>query len=88
MHKICEYYRARGFETEGIAASLRSVNECVHLAGVELITINIGLLGELRKATYTAWPVLQDAKGEVTSTVSFDRPWLKFARTSHLQETR
>ncbi len=52
MGEIYNYYKSRGIKTEIMAASLRSIDECVHLAGVDLMTINVALLEELNAAEY------------------------------------
>lgn len=49
---IYKCYRKRGFRTEIMAASLRSIDECVHLAGIDLMTIAVGLLDELSSTHY------------------------------------
>ncbi|KAJ3552659.1 hypothetical protein NPX13_g11062 [Xylaria arbuscula] len=49
---IFNYYNAHGIKTEIMAASLRNIDECVHLAGISHMTINVQLLEELRTADY------------------------------------
>ncbi|KKK22071.1 hypothetical protein ARAM_002397 [Aspergillus rambellii] len=49
---IFHYYTACDIKTEIMAASLRNIDECVHLAGVGFMTINTALLEELQTADY------------------------------------
>ncbi|KAG9943301.1 hypothetical protein KCU85_g8773, partial [Aureobasidium melanogenum] len=49
---IYDYYKSSGIETEIMAASLRNMDECIHLAGCDLMTIAAPLLEELRTAEY------------------------------------
>ncbi|OAP59288.1 hypothetical protein AYL99_06586 [Fonsecaea erecta] len=55
---IFRYYKASGVKTEIMAASLRSIDECVHLAGVDLMTIHVTVLEELKNADYEVKPRL------------------------------
>jgi transaldolase len=52
VRQIHEYYTSNGIQTEIMAASLRNIDECVHLAGIGLMTISVRLLEDLRKAEY------------------------------------
>ncbi|KAG9571415.1 hypothetical protein KCU71_g229, partial [Aureobasidium melanogenum] len=49
---IYDYYKSSGIKTEVMAASLRNMDECIHLAGCDLMTIAAPLLEELRTADY------------------------------------
>jgi len=49
---IYDYYKSLGIKTEIMAASLRNIDECIHLAGCDLMTIAAPLLEELRTADY------------------------------------
>ncbi|EKG10504.1 Transaldolase [Macrophomina phaseolina MS6] len=55
---IWEYYKANGIETEIMGASMRSIDECKELAGLDLMTINVGLLQELKEADVEIKPAL------------------------------
>ncbi|EMT62712.1 hypothetical protein NOF04DRAFT_9661 [Fusarium oxysporum II5] len=59
---IFDFYTTHGIATEVMAASLRNIDECVHLAGVDLMTINVKLLEELQKADYPVRQRLQNHK--------------------------
>ncbi|UPK96797.1 hypothetical protein LCI18_007732 [Fusarium solani-melongenae] len=59
---IFDFYKTHGIATEVMAASLRNIDECVHLAGVGLMTINVKLLEELQKADYPVHQRLQNHK--------------------------
>ncbi|OJD37913.1 transaldolase [Diplodia corticola] len=56
--RLWEWYRARGVETEVMGASMRSVEECRELCGLDLMTMNVGLLQELKEAEVEMKPVL------------------------------
>lgn len=56
--RIWEYYKANGIKTEIMGASMRSIDECKELAGLDLMTINVGLLQELKEADVEIKPVL------------------------------
>ncbi|KAK0658613.1 Transaldolase [Lasiodiplodia hormozganensis] len=56
--EIWEYYKANGIKTEIMGASMRSIDECKELAGLDLMTINVGLLQELKEADVDIKPVL------------------------------
>lgn len=62
--QIWEYYKADGIKTEIMGASMRSIDECKELAGLDLMTINVGLLQELKEADVEIKPVLVAEKGE------------------------
>lgn len=64
--QIWEYYKADGTKTEIMGASMRSIDECKELAGLDLMTINVGLLQELKEADVEIKPVLVAEKGEHT----------------------
>lgn len=64
--QIWEYYKADGIKTEIMGASMRSIDECKELAGLDLMTINVGLLQELKEADVEIKPVLVAEKGEHT----------------------
>lgn len=53
--KLCKeieaLYRLRGYKTK-IMAAVRTVDECVHLAGIDAMTLNPGLLEQLRTTRY------------------------------------
>lgn len=53
--KLCraieDSYRQRGYATK-IMAAVRSVDQCAHLAGIDAMTLNPGLLEELRTSHY------------------------------------
>ncbi|GME25885.1 Transaldolase [Neofusicoccum parvum] len=59
---IYEYYKANGIKTEIMGASMRSVDECAQLAGLDLMTINVGLLQELKEADVEIKRVLDPGK--------------------------
>ncbi|EXJ70748.1 uncharacterized protein A1O5_05738 [Cladophialophora psammophila CBS 110553] len=63
--KIFHHYKSLGIKTQIMAASLRNIGECVHLAGVDLMTINVGLLEELKNADYEVKARLLVANGEL-----------------------
>ncbi|KAG9604648.1 hypothetical protein KCU77_g519, partial [Aureobasidium melanogenum] len=52
VKKIYDYYKSSDIKTEVMAASLRNMDECIHLAGCDLMTIAAPLLEELRTADY------------------------------------
>lgn len=52
VKKIYDYYKSSNIRTEVMAASLRNIDECIHLAGCDLMTISAPLLEELRTADY------------------------------------
>lgn len=52
VREISSFYKSHNIKTEIMAASLRSIDECLHLAGVDLMTINVKLLQELKDADY------------------------------------
>lgn len=47
VHKIYNYYKKFGYETEVMGASFRNSEEIMELAGCDLLTISPALLGEL-----------------------------------------
>ena len=47
VHKIYNYYKKFGYETEVMGASFRNTEEIMELAGCDLLTISPALLGEL-----------------------------------------
>ncbi|OMP86082.1 Transaldolase [Diplodia seriata] len=72
--EVWEWYRGRGVETEVMGASMRSVSECKELCGLDAMTINVGLLEELKGEEVEMRPVLvrekvakQDASVKVKS---------------------
>ncbi|KAF2022415.1 transaldolase [Aaosphaeria arxii CBS 175.79] len=68
---IYKYYKSEGISTEIMAASLRNIDECVHLAGVDLMTINVVLLEELKNADYAVKPRLENhSNGHTPKTKS------------------
>lgn len=66
---IWEYYRANGIETEIMGASMRSIDECAQLAGLDLMTINVGLLQELKEADVEIKRVLDAGEGKTVHFV-------------------
>ncbi|KAK7710578.1 hypothetical protein SLS57_008345 [Botryosphaeria dothidea] len=62
--QIWEYYKADGTKTEIMGASMRSIDECKELAGLDLMTINVGLLQELKEADVEIKPVLVAEKAK------------------------
>ncbi|KAJ5815099.1 transaldolase [Penicillium riverlandense] len=52
VREISRFYKSHNIKTEIMAASLRSIDECLHLAGVDLMTINVKLLQELKDTNY------------------------------------
>jgi transaldolase len=51
VHKIYNYYKKFGYETEVMGASFRNTEEILELAGCDLLTISPSLLGELEEMT-------------------------------------
>lgn len=49
VHKIYNYYKKFGYETEVMGASFRNTEEIMELAGCDLLTISPSLLGELEE---------------------------------------
>lgn len=49
VHKIYNYYKKFGYETEVMGASFRNTEEIMELAGCDLLTISPTLLGELEE---------------------------------------
>lgn len=47
VHRIYNYYKKYGYETEVMGASFRNTEEIIELAGCDLLTISPALLGEL-----------------------------------------
>ncbi|MDF1571427.1 MAG: transaldolase [Bacteroidales bacterium] len=47
VHKIYNYYKKFGYETEVMGASFRNTEEIMELAGCDLLTISPSLLGEM-----------------------------------------
>ncbi len=47
VHRIYNYYKKFGYETEVMGASFRNTEEIIELAGCDLLTISPALLGEL-----------------------------------------
>ncbi|KAK8093140.1 uncharacterized protein PG998_014541 [Apiospora kogelbergensis] len=60
--EIHNYYKENSIKTEIMAASLCSFDECIQLAGVQLMTINVKLLEELKHASYPVCRHLADRK--------------------------
>jgi transaldolase len=51
--RIYNYYKKFGYKTQVMGASFRNVNQIVHLAGCDLLTISPELLKELENAEGT-----------------------------------
>ncbi|KAN0098416.1 hypothetical protein V8E51_014079 [Hyaloscypha variabilis] len=49
---IFHYYKTHGIKTEIMAASLRTLDEVSKLSGLELMTLNVGILEELQTESY------------------------------------
>ncbi|CAH0057119.1 unnamed protein product [Clonostachys solani] len=78
--EIHQYYATHDIKTEIMAASLRNIDECVHLAGVGLMTISVKLLEELSNADYPVRQRLVNNKSCIANgtTVSYATDESKF----------
>lgn len=61
---IYNYYKKFGYTTEVMGASFRNAGEIIELAGCDLLTINTGLLEELRGMPGPVEPTLSVAKAQ------------------------
>ncbi|KAH8797333.1 hypothetical protein F5884DRAFT_687873, partial [Xylogone sp. PMI_703] len=52
VREIHDYYVKSGIRTQIMPASLRSIDECVHLAGIGFMTMNPKILQELKDSDY------------------------------------
>ncbi|KIW88001.1 uncharacterized protein Z519_11111 [Cladophialophora bantiana CBS 173.52] len=61
---IFHHYKSLDIKTQIMAASLRNIDVCVDLASVDLMTLNVRLLKELKNADYEVKARLLVANGE------------------------
>jgi transaldolase len=61
---IFHYYKTHGIKTEIMAASLRTLDEVSKLSGLELMTLNVATLEELRTESYPMTLSLDTKKGK------------------------
>jgi transaldolase len=72
--EIFNYFKKFGYHTEVMGASFRNVDEIIHLAGCDLLTISPGLLSELEGMTRIIRPMLdsQSAKAMEMEKINLD----------------
>jgi transaldolase len=73
--RIYHYFKKFGYKTQVMGASFRSVQQIVHLAGCDLLTISPDLLAQLEKS-----------QGEVTRQLSVESAKASEATKLHLDE--
>jgi transaldolase len=73
--RIYHYFKKFGYKTQVMGASFRSVQQIVHLAGCDLLTISPDLLAQLEKS-----------QGEVTRHLSVESARASEATKLHLDE--
>ncbi|RFU25778.1 hypothetical protein B7463_g10545, partial [Scytalidium lignicola] len=56
VREIHNYYEEASIKTQIMPASLRSIDECVHLASIEFMTMNPKILQELKDTEYLVRP--------------------------------
>jgi len=64
--RIYNYYKKYGYKTQVMGASFRNVNQIVHLAGCDLLTISPELLDQLEQAEGALDRKLDPAKAQAT----------------------
>ena len=80
VKEICYYYSECGskHQPEVMAAALRSVDECIHLAGVSRMTCGLHLVAEMEKADYCVPRAALRARFNSSGELQFSLSLLKF----------
>jgi transaldolase len=78
--QIYEYYKNKGIKTQIMGASFRNIDEILHLAGCDLLTISPALLDELQNSKGEVQRCLDPSKNSNKSlkTISMDESTFRF----------